>query len=434
MNADGLSVLGALIAVGMLCTTWLWGRQRALTVLWVAVICFVPFWASVQVFVTWQPAAYVGLFVLALMVLNPDGRRLPLFWYDGVFALFVLMCLLPAVLTGADLETQVRPLTKWLLGYAIGRTLYSRAGADQLYKVLAVAFGAVSVFAIVEYVTQYNVFADFPMGKGNAMYQLWGGVRLRAGQWRVEAAFGNSIPLGVSLGITMPMVLMAKIRPWLKGLILVLITVTLALTLSRLGIVVAVLSVVLMLLARGAGIEPRARAAGLAGLGAALLVALPSVLASVQEAGDEAAESALYRERLWDLVSTLQPFGLASSAHRSPSGVLYFDSFRSIDNAALLVGLTYGWVPLLIMASLLLAAFVAYVKGHFNPPLIGVLAHTPALISVAFITQYEMYFFAVVGMASAAASERTVEALVRTKAKSASGYERGSRLLKRLLG
>lgn len=434
MNADQLGVLGALFAVGMVCTVWLWGRHRALTVLWVGVVCFVPVWAHVQLFVSWQPAAYVGLFVLGLMLLNPAGRRLPLFWYDGVFALFVLMCVLPALLTGADLNTQLTPITKWLLAYAVGRTLYSRAGADHLYRVLAVSFGVVSVFAIVEYVMQYNVFADFPMGKGNAMYQLWAGVRLRAGHWRVEAAFGNSIPLGVSLGITLPMVLMARLRPWLKATILTLITITLALTLSRLGVVVAVLSVVLLLFARGSGINVGARVAGAAGLGVALLAALPSVLATVNAAGEEAAESALYRERLWELVSTLQPFGLASSAHRSPSGVLYFDSFRSIDNAALLTGLTYGWVPVLILGYLLVAMVVAYLKGQFNPPLIGVLAHTPALISVAFITQYEMYVFAVAGMAAAAASEWTVDTLVREKATAASGFERGSRLLKRLLG
>jgi hypothetical protein len=135
---------------------------------------------------------------------------------------------------------------------------------------------------------------------------------------------------------------------------------------------------------------------GLAVLAAAFSSLVSGVFAA---AGAEATDSAGYRLDLLALLPTLQPFGLASSTVRLPNGQHLFGSFKSIDNALLLLGLQYGWVPLALVVLLLATGLWCLLSGRVTAPTIAVVAQIPAFVTVALITQYSTLMWFVGGLA-----------------------------------
>ncbi|WP_116116032.1 hypothetical protein [Austwickia chelonae] len=405
MSPDRLAMLalaGSLLAVF---SGLMWRRSKLLAVTWILAVTFIPVWAGVTIGIGFQPAAYVGLFVLALLLTDGEGRRLPLRWYDLAVMVFFALCVVASQAGTSTLEAMTVPVTKWGVGYAVGRVLYARVGGDFLGRCLTVAFGVAAAMGIVESLSGTNIFFEFPMGKGNSAYRAWAVLQERAGYWRAEAAFGHSIAFGCSIAMALPLIVVSSFRPWVKVLAGAVMAGALVLSFSRLSLIVAGVGLALTVLSPASGLSRRIRGWVLSGMALFAVVAMPFILATVDEAGSEAEESALYRGRLWDLADTVELFGLASSAHISPSGTLYFGQFRSIDNAVLLGAMTYGWLPIALGSGILLVGAIGLLRGYYSAPLAGVLAQTPGLFSVAFITQYEVFYWALVGMACAAAAE-----------------------------
>jgi hypothetical protein len=136
--------------------------------------------------------------------------------------------------------------------------------------------------------------------------------------------------------------------------------------------------------------------AGLVVVAAGFATLLSRVFAA---AGSEATDSAGYRWALLDLVPDIELFGRSSSAYGLASGERFFGGFRSIDNALLLLGLRYGWVPLVLVTILLLAACAWVLSGRATAPTIAVVAQIPSFVSVALITQYATLLWFVAGLA-----------------------------------
>jgi hypothetical protein len=99
--------------------------------------------------------------------------------------------------------------------------------------------------------------------------------------------------------------------------------------------------------------------AGLVVVGIAFAPLVSGVFAA---AGSEAANSAGYRLQLLALLPDLQPFGWASTAYQVAGQTVLANVpttdglLQTIDNALLLVGLSYGWVPLVVLLLGLLMA------------------------------------------------------------------------------
>jgi hypothetical protein len=123
-------------------------------------------------------------------------------------------------------------------------------------------------------------------------------------------------------------------------------------------------------------------------------------------AGSEATDSAAYRGDLLALVGTMRPLGLSEAFHRSPTGVVSFGRFHSIDSALILQGLTYGWLSLVLVLVLLAAAAFAVVTGRASAPTIAIAAQIPAFATVALITQYSTMVWFVAGLAVFAEARR----------------------------
>jgi len=178
------------------------------------------------------------------------------------------------------------------------------------------------------------------------------------------------------------------------------------LTLSRIGIVCSVLALVLFVVFSRGGLTARARAVLSGVLVVGVLAATPSLLSVFDRAGSEPSLSAVYRSQLTELVPYVSVLGVAPNQHRTATGEVFFGSYRSIDNALILLGLTYGFVALAFALLLLTCAVVAVVARAATPPVLAMAAQVPAVASVALITQYEMLFWFVGGLALATLTGR----------------------------
>ena len=394
VDRDLLLAVAAL--VGVLGIVVLNRSPRTAAVLWLLVVCLVPCWFTVHLKVDWPPATAVGIVALAGGV-PLAGRRLSR--ADLVTGFLVLLCVVPVVLGTGTLSTVFAATTTWGLGYLLGRLLPLRAGVGWIHDVVAVVFTGVAVGAIVEFLLTWNPFVG--LSRGNALYQTWGTLQGRGGVLRAEWAFGHSIALGASLALAVPLVLVSRFRPGVRFAMVLLVLAGTVVTFSRTAMVCAVLGLVLGLVFLGNQTPTRLRvglAAGLVALGVGVASTLSSVFTA---AGSEASGSAGYRLDLGSLLPNVAVLGYSPAAQRTATGELYFGQFRSIDSALLLLGLTYGALALAVTLALYVAAGCAVVAGRATPALVAVVAHLPALLTVALITQYGIFFWFVAGLAVA---------------------------------
>jgi hypothetical protein len=149
----------------------------------------------------------------------------------------------------------------------------------------------------------------------------------------------------------------------------------------------------------GDAMSSRMRAVLVALLFTGAAVVMPFLARTFESAGAEASDSANYRSDLTTLLPDISVLGLSPARHIAPNGNLFFGQFKSIDSAIMLMGLTYGWLALLATAVALAASVYAVVARRATGPTIAIAAHIPALLSVALITQYEIFLFFIAGLA-----------------------------------
>jgi hypothetical protein len=253
-------------------------------------------------------------------------------------------------------------------------------------------------------VLQWNPF--LLVHADNRLFQTWGSPLTRGGAVRAEGAFGQPIALGVCLAMAIPFVFVSRFSAVVKIGMVALLAIAIVPTFSRAAMICGGLSVVLSLVFVRRGLSTRVRVLSLAILGAVAIVAVPIVLQIFAEAGSEAANSAGYRSSLLSLVPKMSILGLSPSATRNAYGDLFFANFKSIDSAVILLGLTVGWLALVVLLILLAGAVVRVLAGRADPATVAVTAAVPALATVALITQYGMFFWFLVGMAVCAAAQR----------------------------
>ncbi len=126
------------------------------------------------------------------------------------------------------------------------------------------------------------------------------------------------------------------------------------------------------------------------------------------DAGADTAGSNLYRENAINaVIGTLKPIGLAEGAYVDPrSGSLLFTGFNSIDSAVLLTGLVIGWVPLVLAAIAIVPVIVTVLRRRASPEETAFLAQLTMVASLAFITGWQIMFFALVGVVMSRRADR----------------------------
>lgn len=388
-----LPLAAALFAAAVLLTR---RHPRGALVAWLVIVAAVPVWWGVSIVYYFQPASLAGIVVVAGLALRRPGR---LGLGDILAAFFLLACLAPLVVGGATATTIFVVLAEWTVGFLIGRLLPASIPFDWICSAIAVVFTLVGLWAIMEYALHWHAFVG--SGPASSLRATWDSIQGRGGQERSEGAFGHSIAMGTSIALALPFVLGSRFRTSIRFMMTAVMLIGVVFTFSRVSLVGSVIALLATVFFVKDDRVAKMRTPVLALLGGVAVAVVPLLLTVFAEAGTEASESGEYRSHLGDLIPQIDPLGFSSAASVSPSGVLRFGGFRSIDNALLLTGLTYGAVALAIALVFLVAGAIQMVSRRGSVAVVAVLAQVPALFSVALLTQYSMFFWFVVGLAVA---------------------------------
>jgi hypothetical protein len=375
--------------------------------MWLLTLCAVPFWLQINAGVAFPPTAIAFAFVLPT-ILRIKGKSLRgpdyfLVVFVGLSAMAVVLAHSPGAAFGAV-------IVQWTTAYLVGRYLAPAAGKDWTYQAISYATAFVAAWACLEYALDLHVFMNFP-GTTNA--GNWAAIQYRGAHARSEGAFGHAIALGGFIAMGFPFVMVAKIRTPVRALILALLSFGMVTSLSRgplIGAVVTVLVAVVSLPTVSMTARRRVWLGISIGIGAA--IAAPRVLGVFAAISPTELEpSADYRTHLFQSVlHDLNILGPSEGLYQDASGQFAYRSFRSIDNAYALIGLQFGWLPLLLLASGLVLCAWQVLRRRGGPADVALIGQTVTLAFVALITQYGAAVWLLVGMAVAFRSRRGQDA------------------------
>lgn len=401
---DQLVLLGTLAVIGIavflaMCR---WPRFGAVT--WVLVICFVPVWFGVVYHGLFQAHMVVGFLVVVSWLLRV--RHVKATAVDVILLVVLLIVAVEYVLHLTTLSFAFTMFVQWAGAYLVGRLITHVVPTHWVYGLIGVAFTAVGALAIIEFATSTNLFIEL-LPSSNPLFQTWGTLQPRGAIIRAEGAFGHSIALGTSLGIATGLTLVSRVRPWLRVVMICVMLGGAVVSFSRAGMLTAVLAIALVAILgrRESSLSPRVRAAVITAVVIGSSAAAGFVL-QVFSDSENAQGSADYRADLLTLIGSIHPLGLSSAFEKSTASVASIGAFGSIDNAALLFGLSYGWIPLVLAGACWLGALVVSFMRKATAPTLTFVALTPAFVTVAFITQYAALVWFLAGLAVATQAAR----------------------------
>jgi hypothetical protein len=394
-NADGRLMTGVLGALAVLLVLALRKYPTAGFCVWALTLCFVPIWVGAGGRVFLPALVLLSAAAVVAWARKPVPR---ISVVDVVILGFAILYCVAFLLDLGRISDGLTLFAYWILAYAVGRLAPARIPVSVLYRILVIAFVAVTVLALAEFISGQNIFVRV-FRFSNAQYELWGVIQSRGGALRVEGAFGHSIALGACLALAVPLAMVVKLPLRVRLLVVAGLLGATAVTFSRIGIISAVTSLLLTAVFLPSMLTSQQRLAFLALLGVAAAAAFPLLTGTFLEAGQEAAGSAAYRSDLLSLVPQMRLLGVADVFQVLPDGTAYFGSFRSIDSALILLGLSYGLIPLFAVAGLLVGAVVLVLRRKATPPTIALVAQLPGLATVALITQYSCFLWFMCGLA-----------------------------------
>lgn len=393
MSTTSLLLVAIALCAGAIGLFVLRASPRGTVVIWALSLFFVPVWIGVIAGPVW---AVTTLITVAAIIASARDVRLTA--ADGLVAAFALLVIVLFVLRMTTLAAAVIAMLEWIVPYIWGRLVLARVPALFVTRVIAGVATAAAVLALVEFATGSNAFVTL---QGPGSLDNWRDLQPRGSFLRAEGAFGHSIALGASLAMSTVFVIASRWRTPVMLIALAVVLGGVVVTLSRIGLITAAIALGIAVLMMP-GTRRRVRALVGAGAVAAAVVILPFVRDVFVEAGEGAADSAAYRGSLLSLLPEVHVLGAAGDwTGRTVDGV-YLGAFaNSVDNAMLVIGLRFGWVPTLLVAAVFALLVLRVLRGRANPPTIAAVSQLPALFTVALITQWGMFLWFLVGLAVA---------------------------------
>lgn len=387
-----LVMLGALAAAIIVAVAFRFWPKAGFAV-WVLVLFFVPVWVGATAGIFW--AAITALTVLLILI---NAHVVLLHAADVWMLAFVLVVVGLLGIGAVGLAATLTAVLEWVIPYVWGRVILGRVNTAWVTSTISIVALLAASLAIIEFATSFNPFVLIP-GSGVG-YETWSPLQERGGVLRAEGAFGHSIALGAALAMSSAFVVATKWRTFVKIGAVALLTAATLLTFSRTGLITLVVTLVIAtFLLRGVSMRFRLVMTSL-GVIAGLMIG-PIMGAVFGAAGEEARESADYRTDLLILISHVEAFGNPGAWETLISGDYYLGHFaRSIDNAVVLMLLRFGYVPTILLISVLACAvLLVFRPSQRNPAAIAVAGQLPSLVAVALITQYGMFLWFCVGLA-----------------------------------
>jgi O-antigen ligase len=410
-------LVAAAAAVGLAAVTV--ARPRAAMAVGLIALAFIPSYA-VPRFDT--PSVILTMIAggLALRVaLGSQSFRLT--HVDIAVAVFLLLLAAPVIFGVRDPKEYAAQLLIWLGPYGAGR-LFVTSPSNALFLIRGLAAVALLLVPLIafERVTGTNPFTRLTLNPSEAA--TWTQLLTRLGEHRVAASFGHPIALAMFLsGVALLCVSMSTYaerlrerRGWLVTA--VVLVVAQSLTLSRTGWLVLGAGIVvfaLVLYQRGGSSRlavALTMTAAVLSLGGGYIGSSsgPSGLFSYDS--QEVTANSEYRKTL--LQQGLEPGVLAVVGNRTSrlesvrsSESTFSATVGSVDNAYLYLADRWGLLALaglvLVAMSVLVCLRRAYAGAVFVALPIAAVACFAGLVTVAFITQQQVFVWLLIGACSA---------------------------------
>lgn len=402
MNSAIVEGIAALVGASLLLlfVATLQLEKRTMATLWLVAVTLFPPWVALMVGGVRIPVAAV---VSLAAVLNQFRSR-PAWNFIDTVAVGLGACVaLSVVAGGTPRHILVQVGAEWLLPYAAGRFTFDREAIPVIARRLAVAL---SIFALLQFVTRFDVATVFPFNIANTQ-AFWMGLQERGGFSRAELTFGHSIALGGTLALLLPFVAFKDERKgggssvWQIALVLAGVAATMSRA-SMLG-ALAVLSAAILVL-RISALTRLIMVALVSGGAWAALQYFDNLARS--SAGTEVNDSSSYREGLVDLMAVVEPMGLAPGGAPSTDGVTYkWLGYYSIDNSLLYVALYAGGIAAVLYVATLCLALARLTLRRSptgNAFALALLSQVPLIVTVAPITQHQAILWFFIGLATTA--------------------------------
>ncbi|WP_152538123.1 hypothetical protein [Williamsia sp. D3] len=383
--------IGAVVAAGLAAS--MINRPKVAFAFVVAGIALVPFWVQLPS-IPIPPATWAILIALpAALKCRP---RDTLVGADYLFAAVLVIGALAVAMQFSPSYAFTAMAVQWATAYVAARTLGYHVGRQFVADVLAFAGTALAVWAILEYLFHWHVFVDVT---GLENLSFWADIQQRGGVDRSEASFGHAIALGGFLSMMIPFVMTSSFR-WRLPMVAAVGAGTLA-TLSRGPILSALLTVILVIVFMPR-LSSTTRIVTLFGGLLALLFVAPPLLNRFSQLSEELDPSSQYRVNLWEQVpADMNLIGNAQGVGIDAVGRSLYKGYGSIDSTPLLIGIDFGWIVVLLLASGLAVMGWRVMIAKGSAAEIALIGQIPTLLTVALITQYQSSVWLIVGLAVA---------------------------------
>jgi hypothetical protein len=370
-------------------------NTRAAFVTWIIAMAAVPPWLEVPVdhYTLTVPVVMSAIVVLSRIDMPWDRFS----WTDLAVGCLVVLLVLADLRHTLPGFVEDQGLTQWALCYLAARRLYTLS-ADAIAGCLSVVGSILGGLAVLQTFIDFDMakFAPFNFVTNLGQYQSWAPLQYRGGFLRAELTFGHSIALGGSLALCLPFALTTGTTRtrWLRTLLILGGTFA---TFSRGALIADGLVLLVGLL--GSRATPTVRAVGTLLL-TAIVVPLASLFASAISSATDTGTSTAYRVHLLSVFGYARPLGIAIQGFRFVPGQNFdFYGFQSIDSTILYVALYAGWLPTLLYVAPVVILAARGLRYEWRPLDTAVLSQIPLILTVAPLTQYQSFYWLVVGLA-----------------------------------
>ncbi|MBY6709503.1 hypothetical protein HQ308_22175 [Rhodococcus sp. BP-241] len=391
-------ILGTAAMFAFVMVLAIWHRPRLGLGLWIASVCFVPYWVGIDVAGFLPIPTLLGLVVV--LAVATSSKYVP-HVADLVVVALVVVAGAGVFLATSSLPVWFTMISHWAAAYAIARLVAVPAGIRWAENAFAIAFALVAVATTAEWILSWHPFESINLT--NPSYETWGPLLERGGSVRSEWAFGHPIALGGALAMSVPFIWAAsRFSVATRVIAMSFVGLAVASTQSRGSLIAVGLTLCLLFV-----FSPRGRRIPKQVL--ALVVAGGLVAGAIyygqltDSAGTEASFSSQYRVSMYRLVDTLSVIGRASSYSVRQDGTVYYERFSSIDNGFLALGLGFGYVAMAVAIGGMTVMVLRVIAREASLAEIALVGNLPVITTVAMITQYQIVVWFMVGLAVATA-------------------------------
>ncbi|QWT24876.1 hypothetical protein KPL76_05825 [Subtercola sp. PAMC28395] len=393
--ASVAAVSSPMLAVGILLVmvftfVSFWRPQFGIA-LWLVATVFIPSWTVLASVGTQIQPYYLAVPVVIGLTLRrihgriSHGRVFSLSFVDlSVVTGVVLVMFYESIFQQASfLSTNV--LFTLFLGYVIGRL-----SEPVQHNVFAVLMIIVAIWGILEFGLSWHAFVDWQATGGG----IGPALQERGGFTRSEATLGHAIAYGACLAAAIPFV-----RSFKRAAVLqVILCAGVLVSFSRGPILAVVFTFALMVFVERSS---KRRLTSIVFLIAGLtLVYFVFTFLYNGSGQSEVQASSSYRDNA--VASSIQftnVIGPADGLQLNADGRYETNGVDIIDSAPLRLALDFGWLVTVLLLMPAVAAIVAVLRRRAGPATVALAAQVPVLLVTSFITQWQVIFFFIAGLA-----------------------------------